>query len=305
MSVSTVVVLAVAVGAARIAWRRGARVVAFGFGTFAALPALALFRAAPWWLLALLAVPAALLLWHSHGRTSATVVRWSARSRRKAGVASTTDIVRVAGSSAMRRRTATVRPSLAAVTRRSVPVTDVAVLLCRAGLLRVWASIEDVIAIFGGPRTGKSQWLAGRILDAVGAVLVTSTRTDLYQLTAPLRAKRGPVYVFNPVGLGGLESTITFDPLTGCASPVTAAERAADLLAAGAMTRGAGDREFWDALRPGACSLRSCTPRLFPRRSRWTTSCGGCPTRTPRRTRSRRYCGARPRKRSATTRGSS
>ena len=75
MSVSTVVVLAVAVGAARIAWRRGARLVAFGLGTFAAPPALALFRAAPWWLLALLAVPVAVLLRHSHGRTSATVVR--------------------------------------------------------------------------------------------------------------------------------------------------------------------------------------------------------------------------------------
>jgi len=51
--------------------------------------------------------------------------------------------------------------------------------------------------------------------------------------------------VFNPVGLGDRKSTITFDPLTGCADPVTAHERAADMLAA--ATRGSGgDREFWE-----------------------------------------------------------
>jgi len=51
--------------------------------------------------------------------------------------------------------------------------------------------------------------------------------------------------VFNAVGLGGHPSTITFDPLTGCRDPVTAAERAGDLLVSGAS--GGGDREFWDA----------------------------------------------------------
>src|SRR3712207_7495966 len=58
---------------------------------------------------------------------------------------------------------------------------------CRVGLLSVWSSIEDVTLVFGGPRTGKSQWLAGRVLDAPGAVLVTSTRTDLYELCGPDR----------------------------------------------------------------------------------------------------------------------
>ncbi|MGH3910357.1 MAG: type IV secretory system conjugative DNA transfer family protein, partial [Pseudonocardiaceae bacterium] len=54
------------------------------------------------------------------------------------------------------------------------------------------------------------------------------------------------VYVFNAVGLGDLPSTITFDPLTGCTDPVTATERATDLLAAG-ETGISGDRAFWDA----------------------------------------------------------
>ena len=44
----------------------------------------------------------------------------------------------------------------------------------------------------------------------------------------------------NAVGLAGLPSTITFDPLTGCADPVTATEQAADMLGAhtGGMGRG-------------------------------------------------------------------
>ena len=58
------------------------------------------------------------------------------------------------------------------------------------------------------------------------------------------------MFVFNAVGLAGLPSTITFDPLTGCADPVTAAERAADMLGAatpGTGRGGSGEREFWDA----------------------------------------------------------
>ena len=58
--------------------------------------------------------------------------------------------------------------------------------------------------------------------------------------------ERGPVYVFNAVGLGDIDSTITFDPLTGCADPVTAVERATDMLAATTRGGSGGDREFWD-----------------------------------------------------------
>jgi type IV secretion system protein VirD4 len=106
------------------------------------------------------------------------------------------------------------------------------------------------VMVFGGPRSGKTGWLAGRVLDAPGAVLVTSTRTDLYGLCAPLRARRGPVFVFNAVGLAGIRSSITFDPLTGCTDAVTAMERATDMLAAvsrAGARGGGGDREFWDA----------------------------------------------------------
>ncbi|WP_226353754.1 type IV secretory system conjugative DNA transfer family protein [Pseudonocardia sp. ICBG601] len=204
-------------------------------GWTALTAALAALGAAGWW-------------WVRRGRTSATVTRWGAASRRKIGVASTIDLARTASGPAMRRRAATVRPSTAAMTRRQrarLPIGEVAVELCRTSGIRLYASVEDVTVIFGGPRTGKTGWLAGRIIDAPGALLVTSTRTDVHDLTAALRARRGPVGIFNAAGLGGLASTITFDPLTGCRDATTAAERAADMLGA-TSTGGGGDREFWD-----------------------------------------------------------
>src|SRR5690606_27305406 len=74
----------------------------------------------------------------------------------------------------------------------------------------------------------------------------TSTRTDLVTLTSTSRARRGPVHVFNPSGIGGLASTIKFSPLLGCRNPRTAADRAGDLVAAGAISgTGNGDREWW------------------------------------------------------------
>lgn len=220
--------------------------VALGLAVVALSGWLALHVSWPW-----ASVPAAALGWgwHRWRHSASTVRRWGARTRRTHGMATTVDIGRTASAWAMRRRAGVVRPSLAELSRWErlrMRTVEVAVPLCRVGLLRVWSSVEDVVLIFGGPRVGKSGWLAGRIIDAPGAVLVTTTRPDLPQLTAGLRAERGPVYTFNPVGLGDLESTITFDPLTGCADPVAAQERATDLLAAGSYGV-AGDRAFWDA----------------------------------------------------------
>jgi type IV secretory pathway TraG/TraD family ATPase VirD4 len=244
------ILLAVCAGAAVLLWQRGSRAYALVAALLAAFPGWALLRQMPWWAYALAGLLAAAVVWNYLSRSAAVVTRWSGRTRRKAGVASTWDIVRHASAHAMRRRAGTVRPSLADLgrwARLRLPVVEVALELCRVGWVTVWSPIEDVVMIFGGPRTGKTGWLAGRIIDAPGAILVTSTRTDLYGLCAPLRSRRGPVYVFNAVGLGGLESTITFDPLTGCADPVTANERATDLLAAGTTAAGAGgDREFWN-----------------------------------------------------------
>ncbi|GAA5026139.1 type IV secretory system conjugative DNA transfer family protein [Actinopolymorpha pittospori] len=204
----------------------------------------------PWLVVAGLAVTTVALglVWSRRAGSAGQVGRWSRRSRRNDGVASAWTILRVASGWAMRRKATVLRPSLAQlnVARRLwVSTREFATPLARVGWLLVWSAVEDVTLRIGGPRTGKTGELAGRILDAPGAVIATSTRTDLIELTRGLRSKRGPVEVFNPSGVGGLPSTITFDPLSGCEQPSTATSRASDLLS-GVSAPGAGsDREFW------------------------------------------------------------
>lgn len=250
MNTGTVGVLLALLGGAWLAWRSDARPLAVGLGSVSALPTMTIAQEITWPMMVAAGGLAGVVAWHRWARTSATVTRWGARIRRKSGVASSLDIARFASPAVLRRRAGTVRPSLPGLSRWRrwrLPATELGVQLCRIGFQWVWSSIEDVILVFGGPRTGKSGWIAGRIIDAPGAALVTSTRTDLHQLTAGLRSAKGPVYVFNAVGLGGLDSTITFDPVTGCADPVAAAERATDMIAAGSpTTNSGGDREYWD-----------------------------------------------------------
>ena len=205
----------------------------------------------PWPLLAGLTVLAiTVAVWRSgRGGSAGTVRRWSRRSRRNDGVASRWAILRTASRWAVRRKATVLRPSLAGLSRwrrLTTPTRQVATPLARVGLLRIWSPVEDVTLRIGGPRTGKTGELAGRILDAPGAVIATSTRTDLIDLTGPCRAARGPLHLFNPSGVGSLASTITFDPLSGCQRPATATARATDLLAGISAAGGpGGDREFW------------------------------------------------------------
>ena len=191
------------------------------------------------------------LVWRQgRGGSAGLVGRWSRRARRNQGVASRWAILRVASRFAVRRKAAVLRPSLRQLgwwQRLCVATREVATPLARVGLLRIWSPIEDVTLRIGGPRTGKTGELACRILDAPGAVIATSTRTDLVDLTGPCRAQRGPVGVFNPCGLGGLASSVTFDPLSGCEQPATATSRAADLLAGVSAPGRGGDMEFWAA----------------------------------------------------------
>lgn len=186
-------------------------------------------------------IGSAVYITHRRHHSAHQVRRWGRRTIRKHGVASTLDILRTASFLAMRRQAKIVRPSV--TNRLRCHILDIATPLCRVGWLRVWESIEGVVGVFGGPRTGKSGYLLGRILDAPGAVLSTSTRLDLLHLTRRLRSRKGPVYVFNPVGLGDEPNTIRFDPLWGCKDPTTAIERAHDMITLSANTK--SEREHW------------------------------------------------------------
>jgi hypothetical protein len=183
------------------------------------------------------------------GSASATTIRvWSRRYRRTSGVASFWLLLWKASRWAMLRRAHVWRPSLAGVPwwrRWRVPAASYAVRMARVGALSIYSPVEDVTLRVGGPRTGKSGEIADHIADAPGAVIATSTRLDLLETVGPLRSQRGPVGIFNPSGLGGIASTMQFDPLTGCELPSTAYARAEDML--GTVGRGDSEREYWVA----------------------------------------------------------
>jgi type IV secretion system protein VirD4 len=180
-----------------------------------------------------------------------TVVRRGDRARRQHGLASAAEVRRHGSARTVRKLATTVRPSLAElgpVARvRRVRTREVGVRLCRVGRQTVWASVEDVVLFFAGPRRGKSGWMASTVIDYPGPVVVTTTRTDLWTNTHQHRAKTGQVWVFNAAGITNMDNEVTFDPLTDCASPEVATERAADMI-----PTATGEQEHWAALARSA-----------------------------------------------------
>lgn len=72
----------------------------------------------------------------------------------------------------------------------------------------------------------KTAFLADVILPYLGQVPATSTKPDIFALTAGVRAGLGPVHVFNPQGIGTVASTFCWDPVAGREDPATAIRRA-------------------------------------------------------------------------------
>jgi type IV secretory pathway TraG/TraD family ATPase VirD4 len=182
------------------------------------------------------------------GGTARTVTRWGEKARRRSGVATPLQVARGTSWWAMHRKARAVRPHLRDagwVKRWRTPTRELGVLLCRAAGMRVWASAEDVVLIVAGPRRGKTALLGTPVIDAPGAVVTTSTRTDLYDQTRELRAKTGPIWVYNPAWVGEVDSTISFDPVHGCDDPTVAIDRAADMIPEREGVR--GDSADWDA----------------------------------------------------------
>ena len=187
--------------------------------------------------------------------------RWVDRrddaSQHAGGVATWTDIGEHASAHGLRRRAERLRPSLRAATRRQrrrLPATAYGVQLATTswapGPTTVWSSCEEVTLRIGGPRSGKSASLACHALDAPGALLVTTSRTDLLDATAAHRARLGQVHVFNPTGLGGTPSTVRWTPLAGCQDYGTAQRRADDLIPPARSV----DAERWDVQARGLLS---------------------------------------------------
>ncbi|MBW0105795.1 type IV secretory system conjugative DNA transfer family protein, partial [Pseudonocardia sp. KRD291] len=101
------------------------------------------------------------------------------------------------------------------------------------------------IGILGPQGSGKTQYLIRLLLDAPGAVVAPSTKPELAEATMALRARQGPVYVFNPTGLGTLANTFSWDPISGCADQAVADRRAWALVRGGGAASGTDRAQFW------------------------------------------------------------
>jgi type IV secretion system protein VirD4 len=170
------------------------------------------------------------------------------------------------------------RPTFTFSDRLLAPAPEQSVLVGRAHYrhaLRL--PLDEHAAIFSPPRGGKTGWLARVLLRYPGPVLSTTTKHDVYALTAAVRAARGPVHVLNPQGVGSVASTFRWNPLDGCEDPAVAIRRA-DAFANSVSQAGVENSSFWaakasDYLR--AFSMRPPSPG-------WTcgTSLAGSPAPT-------------------------
>jgi type IV secretion system protein VirD4 len=104
--------------------------------------------------------------------------------------------------------------------------------------------LDEHVLVWSPPRKGKSGWLAQVVLHYPGPVVSTTTKHDIAVSTMAVRARRGPVHVFNPQRIGGLASTFRWNPLEGCEEPATAIRRA-DAFASSVSQKGVEDASFW------------------------------------------------------------
>jgi len=145
------------------------------------------------------------------------------------------------------RRSGRARPSMRFWERALACASAYSILIGRAHFrhaLRL--PVEEHAVVTSPPRGGKTGWLASVILRYPGPVLSTTTKHDVFELTSGVRARCGPVHVFNPQGVGDVASTFRWNPLEGCQDPATAIRRA-DAFAQSVSQRGVEDASFWSA----------------------------------------------------------
>jgi len=115
---------------------------------------------------------------------------------------------------------------------------------CHGRLL--YAEQRHALVAFGPPQSGKSAGLAvPALLEWDGPAVASSIKTDLLACTLARRRALGPVFVFDPFELSGLEGQ-TWSPLRGASTWDGALEVAWRLAAAGELDqRGVEGGDFW------------------------------------------------------------
>jgi len=126
-----------------------------------------------------------------------------------------------------------VRPTWTFLMRLMANPTEYAIRCGRAQWMRrIYSPAEDQTVILSPPRQGKTGVLGDRIAEHPGPAIVAESRSDAYFATVGVRQQRGPVEVFNPIGISRIPSTFKWAICQGCESPREAVLRATDLVGA-------------------------------------------------------------------------
>src|SRR5579875_3178403 len=101
------------------------------------------------------------------------------------------------------------------------------------GGVQLWASWEVSARLVAPPGEGKTfRVLVPVLRQHAGPAVATSTKADLYELSACARERVGPVLALDPDGLAPAAAPLRWSPVSGCEQSVVAERRAAALVAA-------------------------------------------------------------------------
>ena len=119
-------------------------------------------------------------------------------------------------------------------------------ILGRRGAHLIATQPETSVLVIGPTRSGKTSGLVvPNLLEWQGAAIVTSTKSELVDLTASHRRLLGPVCVYDPTGeVDGAGDTVTWSPLAGCEA-LDVAWTVASWLCAGLQQGGARGDNDW------------------------------------------------------------
>jgi type IV secretion system protein VirD4 len=118
--------------------------------------------------------------------------------------------------------------------------------LGRRGTRLIATEAETSVLVIGPTRSGKTSGLVvPNLLEWSGPAIVTSTKSELVDLTAAHRRLHGPVFVYDPTAeIGERADTVSWSPLAGCEALDVAWRVAAWLCAGLQQGGGRGDNDW-------------------------------------------------------------
>lgn len=170
--------------------------------------------------------------------------------------------------------------ALSRAQRRELPVGEYATYLgmCPSPRMPLFVSHKDFVIMTAPPQTGKTALLGTWILDAPGFVVTTTTRLDLFKLTGEYRSQFGRIHLFNPEGLGRLDSTFRWNPVDGCENPTEAMRQAGGIITGAGKNEDVTNAGHWQSKAEEvlACYLHAAAlgGHSFKTMWRWTINRG-------------------------------